>query len=44
MSPYTQGLGISYSHSFNKFRDIFKKKRTLVPERPDTEKDNTQKQ
>ena len=44
MSPYTQGLGISYSHSFNKFRDIFKKKRTLVPERPNTEKDNTQKQ
>lgn len=44
LSPYTQGLGISYSHSFNKLRDIFKKKRTLVPERPFTEKTNTTKQ
>ena len=25
-SPYTQGLGISYSRSFDKFRDLFKKK------------------
>ena len=44
MSPYTQGLGISYSHSFNKLRDIFKKKRTLVPEKPSTEKTNTKEQ
>ena len=25
-SPYTQGLGLSYSRSFDKFRDLFKKK------------------
>ena len=28
-SPYTQGLGLSYSRSFRKFRDLFKK--TYVP-------------
>ena len=25
-SPYTQGLGLSYSRSFDKYRDLFKKK------------------
>lgn len=25
-SPYTQGLGLSYSRSFDKFKDLFKKK------------------
>lgn len=29
LSPYTQGLGISYSHSFNRWRDLFKKKKTV---------------
>ena len=44
LSPYTQGLGISYSHSFNRIRDIFKKKRILVPERPVNGKTEQQKQ
>lgn len=26
MAPYTQGLGISYSKSFDKFKDLFKRK------------------
>ena len=25
-APYTQGLGLSYSKSFRRFRDLFKKK------------------
>lgn len=43
LSPYTQGLGLSYSHSFNRFRDIFKKKRK-VQERPIIDKQEQQKQ
>ncbi len=27
LSPYTQGIGVTYSQSFDKFSDIFKKKR-----------------
>ena len=32
-SPYTQGLGLSYSRSFDKFRDLFKKK-TITTNQP----------
>ena len=34
LAPYTQGLGLTYSKSFDSFRDIFKPKRTVVPNRP----------
>jgi Family of unknown function (DUF490). len=35
LAPYTQGLGISYSHEFNHFRDIFRRKRkTIPPQKP----------
>lgn len=34
LSPYTQGIGISYTHSFNRFRDIIKKKPITVSGRP----------
>ena len=34
LAPYTQGLGISYSKSFNTFHDLFKPKKTIVPQRP----------
>ena len=34
LAPYTQGLGLRYSKSFNAFRDIFKRKKTVVPMRP----------
>ena len=30
-SPYTQGLGLSFSKSFDKFRNIFKKKTLPIP-------------
>ena len=33
-APYTQGLGLSYSRSFSKFRDLFKKKQMIVPGQP----------
>jgi hypothetical protein len=29
-SPYTQGLGLSYSRSFNTLRDLFKKRSTTI--------------
>ena len=32
-SPYTQGLGLSYSRSFDSFRNLFKK-RTVMPPQP----------
>ena len=32
-SPYTQGLGLSYSRSFDSFRNLFKKK-TVTPNQP----------
>ena len=31
MAPYTQGIGLSYSKSFDKFKDFFKKKTNFVP-------------
>ena len=35
LAPYTQGLGLSYSKSFDKFGDLFKKKkRVVVPNGP----------
>ena len=43
-APYTQGIGLSYSHSFNRIQDIFKKKRTFIPERPNNIKTDTPKQ
>jgi hypothetical protein len=30
-SPYTQGLGLTFSKSFDKFRDIFKRKTLSIP-------------
>ena len=30
-APYTQGLGLSYSKSFDKFSDLFKRKKAVVP-------------
>lgn len=27
LSPYTQGIGLSYSHDFDRFRDIFRRRR-----------------
>ena len=35
-APYTQGLGISYSKSFDKFKDMFKRKRINVQQNPNT--------
>ncbi|MBR4392100.1 MAG: translocation/assembly module TamB domain-containing protein [Bacteroidales bacterium] len=35
MAPYTQGIGLSYSKSFDKFRDLFKKQSSsIMPNRP----------
>ena len=31
LAPYTQGIGLSYSKSFDRFRDFFKKKTNFVP-------------
>ena len=33
-SPYTQGLGLSYSKSFDAFRNMFKKKSVFAPGQP----------
>ena len=33
-APYTQGLGLSYSRSFNALRDLFKKRRTVNSNQP----------
>ena len=33
-SPYTQGLGLSYSRSFNTLRDLFRKRNTPVSNQP----------
>lgn len=38
-SPYTQGLGVSYSRSFDRFKDLFRKKSTAaVIEKPKSKK------
>ena len=34
IAPYTQGLGISYGRTFDRFRDLFKPKKTTVPGSP----------
>ena len=34
LAPYTQGLGLSYSKSFDKFSELFKRKKTIVPSGP----------
>ena len=34
MAPYTQGLGISYGRTFDRFRDLFAPKKTIVPGNP----------
>ena len=34
LAPYTQGLGLSYSKTFDKFSDLFKRKKTIVPSGP----------
>ena len=31
LAPYTQGLGLSYSRSFDRFSDLFRKKKTIMP-------------
>ena len=31
LAPYTQGLGLSYSRSFDRLGDLFKKKKTILP-------------
>ena len=33
-SPYTQGLGLSYSRSFNTLRDLFRKRNTINSSQP----------
>lgn len=33
-SPYTQGLGLSYSRSFNTLRDLFKRRKPVAPNQP----------
>ena len=30
MAPYTQGIGLSYGRSFDRFKDLFKKRKTFV--------------
>ena len=34
IAPYTQGLGLSYSHSFSKLRDILRKNRNVQNQKP----------
>jgi hypothetical protein len=33
-APYTQGLGVSYSRSFNTLRDLFKKRNAINSSQP----------
>jgi hypothetical protein len=33
-APYTQGLGLSYSRSFNTLRDLFKKRNVIISGQP----------
>ena len=33
-APYTQGLGLSYSRSFNTLRDLFKRRKPVAPNQP----------
>ena len=35
MAPYTQGIGLSYGRSFDRFKDLFKKRKPkVVSDRP----------
>ncbi len=34
LAPYTQGLGLTYSKSFNSFRDLFKRKKKVTTSGP----------
>jgi hypothetical protein len=31
MAPFTQGIGLSYSKNFDRFKDFFKKQKNIVP-------------
>ena len=31
LAPYTQGLGVTYSRSFNRFSDLWRRKKTFTP-------------
>ena len=31
LAPYTQGLGVTYSRSFDRFSDLFRRKKTFAP-------------
>ena len=31
MAPYTQGIGLSYGRSFDRFKDLFKRRKNTVP-------------
>ena len=44
MAPYTQGIGLSYSKSFDTFRDLFRKRTNTLnlPNRPMVERPRTQ--
>ena len=42
LAPYTQGLGISYSKSFDKFGDLLRKKKVVVPSGPLLNRQKTQ--
>ena len=48
MAPYTQGIGLSYKRSFDRFRDLFRKRsNAILPNRPVIERPrpgNDQKQ
>ncbi len=42
MAPYTQGIGISYSKSFDRFKELFKRRNPLNPSgRPVIQRPNT---
>lgn len=44
MAPYTQGIGLSYGRSFDRFKDLFKKRKTIVPsDRPLSNERNPKK-
>ena len=35
MAPYTQGIGLSYKKSFDRLRDLFRKRsNAILPNRP----------
>ena len=40
LAPYTQGLGLSYSKTFDKFSDLFRRKKTIVQSGPLIDRNN----